>query len=74
MSAPAASASASRSPPSPGKDSELDDDERNRIATTADGGIWLLRTPYPEPKLEMLADPNDPAAQALRERIRNRYR
>jgi hypothetical protein len=26
-----------------------DEDERYRLATTADGGIWLLRTPYPEP-------------------------
>ena len=26
-----------------------DDDERYRIAATADGGIWLLQTPYPEP-------------------------
>jgi hypothetical protein len=26
-----------------------DDDERYRIAAAADGGIWLLRTPYPEP-------------------------
>jgi hypothetical protein len=26
-----------------------DDDERYRIAATADGGIWLLRTPHPEP-------------------------
>ncbi len=26
-----------------------DDDDRYRIATTADGGIWLLRTPHPEP-------------------------
>jgi hypothetical protein len=25
------------------------DDERYRIAATADGGIWLMRTPYPEP-------------------------
>jgi hypothetical protein len=25
------------------------DDDRYRIATTADGGIWLLRTPHPEP-------------------------
>ncbi len=25
------------------------EDERYRIAATADGGIWLLRTPYPEP-------------------------
>jgi hypothetical protein len=26
-----------------------DEDERYRVATTADGGIWLLRTPHPEP-------------------------
>jgi hypothetical protein len=26
-----------------------DDDDRYRLAATADGGIWLLRTPYPEP-------------------------
>jgi hypothetical protein len=26
-----------------------DSDERYRIAAAADGGIWLLRTPYPEP-------------------------
>jgi hypothetical protein len=26
-----------------------DEDERFRIATTADGGLWLLQTPYPEP-------------------------
>jgi hypothetical protein len=25
------------------------DDDRYRLAATADGGIWLLRTPYPEP-------------------------
>ncbi|HWG62452.1 MAG TPA: hypothetical protein VG253_12140 [Streptosporangiaceae bacterium] len=25
------------------------DDERYRVAATADGGIWLLRTPHPEP-------------------------
>ena len=25
-----------------------DDTERSRIAGTADGGIWLMRTPYPE--------------------------
>jgi hypothetical protein len=25
------------------------DDERYRIAASADGGIWLLRTPHPEP-------------------------
>jgi hypothetical protein len=26
-----------------------DDDERYRIAATADGGLWVLQTPYPEP-------------------------
>ena len=26
-----------------------DDDDRYRLATTADGGIWLLRTPHPDP-------------------------
>jgi hypothetical protein len=26
-----------------------DEDERHRVASTADGGIWLLRTPHPEP-------------------------
>src|ERR1019366_4553991 len=26
-----------------------DDDERYRIAATADGGIWVLNTPYPDP-------------------------
>ncbi len=25
------------------------DDDRRRLAATADGGIWLLRTPHPEP-------------------------
>jgi hypothetical protein len=29
------------------------DDERYRIAATADGGIWLLRTPYPQPLCEL---------------------
>jgi hypothetical protein len=29
------------------------DDERYRIATTAEGGIWLLRTPRPEPVAEL---------------------
>jgi hypothetical protein len=28
---------------------DRDDDERYRIATTADGGIWVLGTPRPEP-------------------------
>jgi hypothetical protein len=26
-----------------------DDDDRYRISATADGGIWLLRTPHPDP-------------------------
>jgi hypothetical protein len=26
-----------------------DEDERYRVAATAEGGIWLLRTPHPEP-------------------------
>jgi len=26
-----------------------DEDDRYRLAATADGGIWLLRTPHPEP-------------------------
>ena len=30
-----------------------DDDERYRIAATADGGIWLMRTPHPEPVVEL---------------------
>ena len=28
-------------------------DERYRIAATADGGIWLLHTPYPEPVIQL---------------------
>jgi hypothetical protein len=30
-----------------------DDDERKRITSTADGGIWLLRTPSPEPLISL---------------------
>ena len=30
-----------------------DDDERYRIAATADGGIWLMHTPYPQPVVEL---------------------
>jgi hypothetical protein len=30
-----------------------DEDERYRIAATADGGIWLLHTPYPEPVIQL---------------------
>jgi hypothetical protein len=26
-----------------------DEDERYRIAATADGGVWVMHTPYPEP-------------------------
>ena len=29
------------------------EDERYRIAATADGGIWLLHTPYPEPVIAL---------------------
>src|SRR5262249_58646273 len=36
------------------------EDERNRIAAAADGGLWLLRTPYPEP-VTALAGPREPA-------------
>jgi hypothetical protein len=32
------------------------EDDRNRIATTADGGIWLLRTPHPEPVTALAGD------------------
>ena len=30
-----------------------DDDDRYRLAATADGGIWLLRTPHPDPVTAM---------------------
>ena len=30
-----------------------DEDERYRIAATADGGIWLMHTPYPEPLVQL---------------------
>jgi hypothetical protein len=30
-----------------------DDSERRRICSTADGGIWLMRTPYPQPVCEL---------------------
>ena len=30
-----------------------DDDERYRIAATADGGLWLMQTPYSEPLVEL---------------------
>ncbi len=30
-----------------------DEDERYRIAATADGGIWVLHTPYPEPLVRL---------------------
>jgi hypothetical protein len=32
------------------------DDDRYRIAATADGGIWLLRTPHPEPVTALAGD------------------
>ena len=34
-----------------------DEDERYRVASTADGGIWLLRTPYPEPVTALAGHP-----------------
>jgi len=30
-----------------------DEDERYRIAATADGGIWLMNTPHPEPIVQL---------------------
>ena len=30
-----------------------DEDERYRIAATADGGIWLMQTPHPEPVVQL---------------------
>ena len=30
-----------------------DDDQRYRITATADGGIWLMNTPYPQPLVEL---------------------
>ena len=33
-----------------------DEDERYRIAATAEGGIWLLRTPYPGPVAGLAGD------------------
>ena len=30
-----------------------EEDDRYRIAGTADGGVWLLRTPYPEPVCDL---------------------
>jgi hypothetical protein len=30
-----------------------DEDERYRVAATADGGIWVLHTPYPEPLVRL---------------------
>ncbi|HEY1004888.1 MAG TPA: hypothetical protein VGD83_35165 [Streptosporangiaceae bacterium] len=34
-----------------------DDDERYRIAGTADGGVWVMHTPYPEPPGHAGRDP-----------------
>ena len=30
-----------------------DEDERYRIAATADGGLWVMHTPYPEPLCQL---------------------
>src|SRR5271165_1199729 len=32
------------------------DDDRYRLAATAEGGIWLLRTPHPEPVIALAGD------------------
>jgi hypothetical protein len=40
------------------------DDDRYRIAATADGGIWLLRTPHPEPAAGLAG--SHPAADTSR--------
>src|SRR5215472_1175015 len=40
------------------------DDDRYRIAATADGGIWLLRTPHPEPATGLAG--SHPAADTSR--------
>jgi hypothetical protein len=37
----------------PGKGRARDDDERRRICSTADGGIWLMRTRFPQPVCEL---------------------
>ena len=33
------------------------EDERYRIAATADGGIWVMQTPYPEPLTQLAGTP-----------------
>ena len=40
------------------------DDDRYRIAAAADGGIWLLRTPHPEPATALAG--NQPSADTSR--------
>ena len=40
------------------------DDDRYRIAATADGGIWLLRTPHPDPAAALAG--NRPSADTSR--------
>jgi hypothetical protein len=44
------------------------DDDRYRIAATADGGIWLLRTPHPEPATGLAG--RRPAADTARRVLR----
>ncbi len=41
---------------SPGTGLAAADDDRYRIAATAEGGIWLLRTPHPEPVTALAGD------------------
>ena len=53
MNAAGPSGSGCRSRRSPGRASGRDDDERYRITATADGGIWLMNTPYPQPLVQL---------------------
>ena len=48
-----------------------DEDERYRIAATADGGIWVMHTPYPEPLVAAGRHPPGAGnrAQAHRQRL-----
>jgi hypothetical protein len=43
------------------------DDERYRIAATAEGGIWLLRTPRSAPVVELAGTRARPNPRASRE-------
>ncbi len=51
-----------------------DDDERYRIAATADGGVWLMQTPYPEPLCQLAGTHRvlESRPQAARHRVGRR--